>query len=151
MTHYSALTNPTPRLGRHRFVEPASSLYSTVYLKQPSECTLQENPVCRHHRASDPYPRTLLLQRHHPANVLLVALLRQVQQRSVTWCLSNRAKRCMLTGNTGAITDARTTVLQKFFDAILCRPNILLFTRSQELIPIESVLRRPPKRRPRCC
>lgn len=73
-------------------------LYSAAYLKQPSGCTLQENPVCRRHRASDPYPRTLLLQRHHPANVLLVALLPQVQQRSVTRRLSNRAKRCVLTG-----------------------------------------------------
>src|ERR1700722_3910691 len=74
-----------------------------------------------------------------PANVLPVALLREGARHPVTWCLSNRAKRCVLTGNISASTNARTTVLQKFFDATLCRPladwrrkypNILLFTRS---------------------
>jgi len=49
-------------------------------------------------------------------------------------------------GNTSAQAPTlERPVLQKFSDATLCRPNILLFTRSQELIPIESVLRRPPK------
>lgn len=136
-------------LGRPRFVECSSSLHSTVCLKQPSECTLQENLVSRH-CAADPHPKTFTFVKPTPRKRPADRLVAPDAAKLGHLVFKQRAKRCVLTGNTSASTDTPTTGLQKFFDVVLCRPltdwrpkhpNIRLFTRSQELIRIESVLR----------